>query len=45
MDILTPHLGSIKIPSSNDMVYKDECMYSFDNPVSESCFRGYVEKQ
>lgn len=34
MEVLTPHLDSIKIPTSGDMVYKDECMFSFDNPVS-----------
>lgn len=34
MDVLTPHLNTIKIPTGGDMVYKDECMFSFDNPVS-----------
>lgn len=34
MEILTKHLKNIKIPSSLDKVYKDECVFSFDNPVS-----------
>lgn len=32
MEILQQHLKSIRIPSQNDKVYKDECVYSFDNP-------------
>ncbi|CAF1560441.1 unnamed protein product, partial [Adineta steineri] len=38
---------NVRIPGSNDIVYKDECIYSFDNPESEnglficmSTFRG-----
>lgn len=31
-----PHLNKIKIPGPNDKVYKDECLFSFDNPVSEA---------
>lgn len=34
MDLLMPHLKQIKVPGSNDKVYKDECLFSFDNPVS-----------
>lgn len=34
MDSLTPHLSKIKIPGPQDKVYKDECVYSFDNPVN-----------
>lgn len=33
MEILQQHLKSIKIPTEHDKVYKDECVYSFDNPV------------
>lgn len=36
MEILQQHLKSIKIPTEHDKVYKDECVYSFDNPVSTS---------
>ncbi|KAI5635784.1 zn-finger in ubiquitin-hydrolases domain-containing protein [Phthorimaea operculella] len=36
MDLLTPHLSKIKIPGPHQMVYKDECVYSFDNPESET---------
>jgi ubiquitin carboxyl-terminal hydrolase 5/13 len=38
---------NVRIPGPNDDVYKDECLYSFDNPESEnglficmSTFRG-----
>ncbi|CAF3373949.1 unnamed protein product [Rotaria sp. Silwood1] len=38
---------NVRIPDANDKVYKDECLYSFDNPESEnglficmSTFRG-----
>lgn len=34
LDLLTPHLSKIKIPSPQQLIYKDECVYSFDNPVS-----------
>lgn len=33
MEVLQPHLKNIKIPTQHDKVYKDECVYSFDNPV------------
>lgn len=36
LDLLTPHLSKIKIPTSQQLVYKDECVYSFDNPESET---------
>ncbi|XP_039764283.1 uncharacterized protein LOC120636780 [Pararge aegeria] len=32
LDTLTPHLSKIKIPAPQQLVYKDECVYSFDNP-------------
>lgn len=34
MELLTPYLENIKIPTANNKVYKDECVFSFDNPVS-----------
>lgn len=40
MELLTPHLQNIRVAKPTDKVYKDECMFSFDNPVSE--FLGYV---
>ncbi|XP_018573287.1 ubiquitin carboxyl-terminal hydrolase 5 [Anoplophora glabripennis] len=36
MEILAQHLKSIKIPSSLDKVYKDECVFSFDNPETDT---------
>lgn len=30
-------LSSIRVPMGGDKVYKDECVYSFDTPVSDSC--------
>ncbi|CAF1368554.1 unnamed protein product [Rotaria sordida] len=39
---------NVRIPNANDTIYKDECVYSFDNPESESglficmsTFRGF----
>lgn len=34
MDLLGAHLKNIRVPCSQDNVYKDECVYSFDTPVS-----------
>jgi ubiquitin carboxyl-terminal hydrolase 5/13 len=38
---------NVRVPGANDSVYKDECLYSFDNPESKnglficmSTFRG-----
>ena len=28
--------GKLRIPAQHDKVYKDECMYSFDNPYCET---------
>lgn len=36
MDILTQHLSKIKIPGSNSKVYKDECVFSYDNPETDT---------
>ncbi|XP_055335096.1 ubiquitin carboxyl-terminal hydrolase 5-like isoform X2 [Paramacrobiotus metropolitanus] len=30
------HAGKIRVPRANDRVYKDECVYSFDTPESET---------
>lgn len=29
-----PHLAKIKAPFGQEKVYKEECAFSFDNPVS-----------
>lgn len=36
MEILRPYLSCIKVPTENDRVYKDECVFSFDNPETET---------
>lgn len=28
------HLSKVRVPSTYDSVYKDECVYSFDTPVN-----------
>lgn len=43
MDLLTPHLSKIRIPTANDKLYKDECVFSFDNPVNNFCYRLVAE--
>ena len=30
LGLIRPHFSSVKIPSTHDKVYKDECMFSFD---------------
>ena len=44
---MTDIFKNVRVPGANDNVYKDECLYSFDNPESEnglyicmSTFRG-----
>lgn len=32
-ELLKPHFASIKVPTSRDKVFKDECAFSFDSPV------------
>lgn len=34
MEVLQKYLGQIKVPCANDNVYKEECVFSFDNPES-----------
>ncbi|XP_060519311.1 ubiquitin carboxyl-terminal hydrolase 5 [Cylas formicarius] len=36
MELLTQHLKNVKIPSQQDKVYKDECVFSFDNPETDT---------
>jgi ubiquitin carboxyl-terminal hydrolase 5/13 len=36
MEFLTPYLDSIKIPTGSNKVYKDECVFSFDNPETDT---------
>ena len=38
MEVIAANLDRIKTPGPNDKVYKDECFYSFDSPVSHSRF-------
>ncbi|XP_055909044.1 ubiquitin carboxyl-terminal hydrolase 5 [Eupeodes corollae] len=32
MDVLQKHLSKIRVPCENQSIYKDECMFSYDNP-------------
>lgn len=34
MDLLEKELKNIRMPSRTDNVYKEECVYSYDTPVS-----------
>lgn len=34
MDLLSAQLKNIRVPCGQDNVYKDECVYSYDTPVS-----------
>lgn len=34
MEELSNYLTKVKVPRPNDKVYKDECVLSFDTPVS-----------
>ncbi|KAI4471556.1 ubiquitin carboxyl-terminal hydrolase [Holotrichia oblita] len=36
MEVFTPYLSQIRIPGKSDKVYKDECVFSFDNPETET---------
>ncbi|XP_073842535.1 ubiquitin specific protease 5 [Musca autumnalis] len=45
------HLSKIKVPCGNEAIYKDECVYSYDNPesptglyVSLTSFLGFGEE-
>lgn len=39
---LLPYLDTVKIPTANSVVYKDECVYSFDTPVSHTHIRTHT---
>lgn len=48
--MLQKQLGQIRVPCANDNVYKEECVYSFDNPesatglyISLTSFLGFGE--
>lgn len=34
MENLRKHLSQIRVPDNQSHVYKDECVYSYDTPVS-----------
>lgn len=36
LDLLSPHISKIRIPGPQQLIYKDECVYSFDNPESDT---------
>lgn len=42
---LQAHLGQIEVPTPNSHVYRDECVFSFDSPVSISnCDMQFIIK-
>lgn len=50
MEALYKHLSKIRVPCDNQPIYKDECVYSYDNPetttglyVSLTSFLGFGE--
>lgn len=45
MELLQLHLQRIKVPTQHDKVHKDECVYSFDNPVCTKNFGSEVNMQ
>ncbi len=34
--VLQKDISTVRVPKGGDRVYKDECVYSFDTPVSVS---------
>ena len=34
MQELEKHIKTVKVPKIGDKIYKDECVWSFDTPVS-----------
>lgn len=34
MSVFSKYFGKIRTPQAGEKVYKDECAFSFDNPVS-----------
>lgn len=39
-ELLVPHMPTIRVPRSGDRVYKTECAFSYDSPVSEAGLRS-----
>lgn len=35
MEVLCEHLKNIRVPCGTTNVYKDECVYSYDTPVTK----------
>ncbi|KAJ9588235.1 hypothetical protein L9F63_018399, partial [Diploptera punctata] len=36
IELLSSHLNKIKIPGNSDKIYKDECIFCFDSPETET---------
>ncbi|KAE8747199.1 hypothetical protein FOCC_FOCC006066 [Frankliniella occidentalis] len=36
LSLLVAHMDSVRIPSKSDKVYKEECIYSFDSPLTST---------
>ena len=36
MDPLLPHVSEVRVPVASDRVFKEECLFSFDSPVTAS---------
>ena len=43
MDELLQGSLSVKVPTRNDKIYKSECMFSFDSPVSSLIYLVWYE--
>lgn len=43
-ELLVPLMPTIRVPRSGDRVYKNECAFSYDSPVSEAP-RGWVAER
>ena len=35
-EMLSPYAGKARIPDHRDKIFKDECFFSFDSPVSKN---------
>lgn len=38
MEVLSEKLGQIKVPTANDNIYSEECVFSYDTPVKLRVF-------
>lgn len=36
-ELLVPYMPTIRVPKTGDRVFKSECAFSFDSPVSVLC--------